>query len=66
MAHIVNLPKPEVRGVGHVWYRCAECAELMEPEDAVVAPGTAIFVAGNIATLSKFAGSITWAEVSRI
>ena len=34
--------------------------------DAVVAPGTAIFIAGNIATLSKFTGSITWAEVSRI
>ena len=39
MAHIVNLPKPEIRGVGHVWYRCAECAELMEPEDAVVIEG---------------------------
>lgn len=34
--------------------------------DLVVTPGMAIFVAGNIATLSKFTGSITWAEVSRI
>ena len=34
--------------------------------DLVVTPGMAIFVAGNIATLDKFAGSITWAEVSRI
>jgi hypothetical protein len=34
--------------------------------DEVVCPGTAIFVAGNIATLDKFAGSITWAEVSRL
>lgn len=34
--------------------------------DLVVTPGMAIFVAGNIATLSKHAGSITWAEVSRV
>lgn len=34
--------------------------------DLVVTPGTAIFVAGNIATLSKFGGSIVWAEVDRI
>ncbi len=34
--------------------------------DLVVTPGQAIFVAGNIAMLSKFAGSITWAEVSRV
>ena len=34
--------------------------------DLVVIPGMAIFVAGNIATLSKFTGSITWAEVSRV
>lgn len=33
---VVNLPKPEVRGWGHVWYRCADCGELMEPEAAVV------------------------------
>ena len=34
--------------------------------DLVVTPGMAIFVAGNIATLSTFSGSITWAEISRI
>jgi hypothetical protein len=34
--------------------------------DLVVTPGSAIFVAGNIATLSTFSGSITWAEVDRI
>lgn len=34
--------------------------------DLVVTPGQAIFVAGNIATLAKFSGSITWAEVSRV
>lgn len=27
------LPKPEVRGVGHVTYRCAACGELI-PEGA--------------------------------
>lgn len=32
----VSLPKPEIRGVGHVWYRCATCGELMEPADAVI------------------------------
>lgn len=32
----VQLPKPEIRGVGRVLYRCAECGELMEPETAVV------------------------------
>lgn len=32
--------------------------------DLVVAPGTAIFLAGNIAPLSKWAASVTWAEVS--
>ena len=30
------LPKPEIRGVGHVQYRCSSCDELMEPEDAVI------------------------------
>ena len=39
MTHIVNLPKAEIRGVGHVWYRCADCGSLMEPEDAVVIEG---------------------------
>lgn len=33
--------------------------------DLVVTPGMAIFVAGNIAQLSKWTGSITWAEISR-
>ena len=31
-----RLPKPEIRGVGHVQYRCATCGELMEPTDAVI------------------------------
>lgn len=31
-----NLPKPEVRGVGKIMYRCATCGELMEPAAAVV------------------------------
>lgn len=30
--------------------------------DLVVAPGTAIFLCGNISTLSKWAVSVTWAE----
>lgn len=30
------LPKPEIRGFGHVLYRCADCGELMEPDAAVV------------------------------
>jgi hypothetical protein len=33
--------------------------------EEVLTPGTAIFVAGNIATLSKFTGSIVWAEIDR-
>jgi len=32
--------------------------------DVVVPAGTAIFLAGNIATLSKWSGSLTWAEVT--
>jgi hypothetical protein len=32
---LVQLPKPEVRGIGRVLYRCAECGEQMEPEAAV-------------------------------
>ena len=31
-----TVPKPEVRGIGRVLYRCAECGELMEPTDAVI------------------------------
>ncbi len=33
------LPKPEVRGVGHVLYRCAGCGETSEPETQVVIDG---------------------------
>ena len=33
--------------------------------DIILTPGTAAFVAGNIATLSKFTGSLTWAEIDR-
>lgn len=33
---LVQLPKPEVKGVGHVLYRCASCGELMEPDAAVI------------------------------
>lgn len=31
-----QLPKPEIRGVGHVQYRCAGCGGLMDPEQAVI------------------------------
>jgi len=34
--------------------------------DVVVTPGSAVFLAGNIATLAKFTGSLVWAEISRI
>lgn len=34
--------------------------------EVVVTPGSAIFLAGNIAQLAKWAGSLSWAEVSRI
>lgn len=33
--------------------------------ELVVTPGSAIFVAGNIATLAKWSGSLMWAEVDR-
>ena len=36
MAGDAKLPKPELRGVGKVQYRCAFCGELMEPEEAVM------------------------------
>lgn len=39
MTNDTRLPKPEIRGVGHVLYRCAECGELMEPTDAVICDG---------------------------
>ena len=32
----VDLPKPEIRGIGHVLYRCATCNEQMEPDAAVI------------------------------
>jgi hypothetical protein len=32
--------------------------------DTIVSPGTAVFVAGNIATLSKFTCSLSWIEES--
>jgi hypothetical protein len=32
----VNLPKPEIRGIGHITYVCAMCWETMEPEDSVI------------------------------
>jgi hypothetical protein len=34
--------------------------------DLVVTPGEAVFLAGNIAQLTKWAGGITWAEISRV
>lgn len=34
-----RLPKPEIRGVGKVLYRCATCAETLEPEDAEIVEG---------------------------
>lgn len=33
--------------------------------EEVLTPGTAVFVAGNIATLAKWSGSLTWAEITR-
>lgn len=35
----VTLPKAEIRGVGRVLYRCAECGEQMEPEATVIVDG---------------------------
>jgi hypothetical protein len=34
-----TLPRPKVDGIGRVLYRCAECGEQMEPEQAVIADG---------------------------
>lgn len=34
--HLVQLPKPDIRGTGRIQYRCAYCGELMEPEGAVL------------------------------
>lgn len=39
MSHLLNLPKPEVKGIGHVQYRCADCGDLMEPDEAVIHDG---------------------------
>lgn len=33
------LPKPEIRGVGTVLYRCAGCGAASEPETQVVIDG---------------------------
>ncbi len=33
--------------------------------DIVATPGTALFLAGNIAPVCKYAGSVTWAEIAR-
>ena len=33
---IFALPKPKLEGIGHILYRCADCGELMEPEEAVI------------------------------
>ena len=40
-------------------------SEITFDGEEVLTPGTAVFVAGNIATLSKFTGSLVWAEVAR-
>lgn len=33
---ITWLPRPKVDGVGRVLYRCADCGEQLEPDDAVI------------------------------
>jgi hypothetical protein len=40
-------------------------AEWRFEGDEVLTPGTAIFLAGNIAQLAKWTGSIVWAEIPR-
>lgn len=49
-------------GTGQMPYR----ADYQFDGDLVVTPGTAIFVAGLIATLAKFSGSLAWAEIDRV
>ena len=49
-------------GTGQMAYR----NEITFDGEEVLTPGTAIFVAGNIATLAKYSGSLIWAEVSRV
>jgi hypothetical protein len=44
MTSDTRLPKPELRGVGHIRYRCADCGQLMEPEDAVIVQGQSYHV----------------------
>lgn len=39
MTSETRLPQPEVRGTGHVLYRCATCGQLMEPDEAVLQDG---------------------------
>lgn len=39
-----RIPRPEVRGVGHVTYRCDACGELVEPEAAVIRAGKSYHV----------------------
>jgi hypothetical protein len=39
--------------------------EIVFNGEEVLTPGTAVFVAGNIATLAKFTGSLVWAEITR-
>lgn len=48
-------------GTGQMFFR----NEITFDGEEVLTPGTAVFVAGNIATLAKVAGSLVWAEVSR-
>jgi len=40
-------------------------SEILFHGEEVLTPGTAAFVCGNIATLSKFTGSLVWAEIGR-
>lgn len=39
--------------------------EIKFAGEIVLTPGSAVFVAGNIATLAKWSGSLMWAEVDR-
>jgi len=48
-------------GTGQMAYR----NEISFDGEEVLTPGTAVFVAGNIATLAKHSGSLVWAEVAR-
>lgn len=48
-------------GTGQMAFR----NEIEFSGEEVLTPGTAIFVAGNIATIAKYTGSLVWAEVTR-